>query len=117
MWVNGPRLDLRPGRKDVARRGGLGRDPAADLAEGLSIKKVSRQLGVARNSVRSAVRSDVAPVSDRSRIGLPPVRAAQLGRGMLTMTSFGGARSTSRTGLVSLLTSLTDLLSGVAYSA
>ena len=35
------------------------------LAEGLSIKEVARQLGVARNTVRSAVRSDAPPVFDR----------------------------------------------------
>lgn len=35
------------------------------LAEGLSIKEVARQLGLARNTVRSAVRSDAPPVFDR----------------------------------------------------
>lgn len=35
------------------------------LAEGLSIKEVARRVGVARNTVRSAVRSDAPPVFDR----------------------------------------------------
>ena len=35
------------------------------LAEGLSIKEIARQLGVARNTVRSAVRSDAPPVFER----------------------------------------------------
>jgi transposase len=34
-------------------------------AEGLSIKEISRRLGVARNTVRSAVRSEAPPVFDR----------------------------------------------------
>ena len=34
-------------------------------AEGLSIKEIARRLGVARNTVRSALRSDVPPVFDR----------------------------------------------------
>ncbi|MFL5910251.1 MAG: IS21 family transposase [Gaiellaceae bacterium] len=35
------------------------------LAEGVSIKEISRRLGVARNTVRSAVRSEGPPVFDR----------------------------------------------------
>lgn len=35
------------------------------LAEGLSIKEITRRLGVARNTVRSAVRSEAPPVFDR----------------------------------------------------
>lgn len=35
------------------------------FAEGLSIKEVARRLGLARNTVRSAVRSDSPPVFDR----------------------------------------------------
>ena len=34
-------------------------------AEGLSIKEIVRRLGVARNTVRAALRSDVPPVFDR----------------------------------------------------
>jgi transposase len=34
-------------------------------AEGMSIKEISRRLGVARNTVRSALRSDAPPVFDR----------------------------------------------------
>ncbi len=34
-------------------------------AEGLSIKEIARRLGVARNTVRSALRSDAPPVFDR----------------------------------------------------
>ena len=34
-------------------------------AEGLSIKEITRRLGVARNMVRSALRSDSPPVFDR----------------------------------------------------
>ena len=34
-------------------------------AEGLSIKEIVRRLGVARNTVRTALRSDVPPVFDR----------------------------------------------------
>lgn len=34
-------------------------------AEGLSIKEIARRLGIARNTVRTAVRSDAPPVFDR----------------------------------------------------
>ena len=36
-------------------------------AEGLSIKEITRRLGVARNTVRSALRSEGPPVFDRKR--------------------------------------------------
>ncbi len=38
-------------------------------AEGLSIKEITRRLGVARNTVRAAVRSDVPPRYQRARRG------------------------------------------------
>jgi transposase len=38
---------------------------ALHRAEGLSIKEIARQLGIARNTVRTAIRSDAPPVFDR----------------------------------------------------
>ena len=32
------------------------------LAEGMGVKAIARRLGVARNTVRSALRGDIAPV-------------------------------------------------------
>ena len=38
-------------------------------AEGLSFKEIARRLGVARNTVRSALRADVPPSCERPRSG------------------------------------------------
>ena len=47
-------------------------------AEGLSIKEIVRRMGVARNTVRTALRSDGPPVFDRTAatIGDRRLRAA-----------------------------------------
>jgi transposase len=57
---------LRPGRKEV-----LDVDEWAEIrrlhrAEGVSIKEISRRLGVARNTVRAALRSEAPPVFQRA---------------------------------------------------
>ena len=43
------------------------RSAGCTRAEGLSIKEITRRLGVARNTVRSALRSDSPLVFDRKR--------------------------------------------------
>src|SRR3954447_32917 len=65
VWINGPWLDLRPGRKEVLDVEDWAEIRRLHLAEGVSIKEISRRLGVARNTVRSAVRSEGPPVFDR----------------------------------------------------
>jgi transposase len=65
VWINEPWPDLRPGRKDVLDVEDWAEIRRLHLAEGLSIKEISRRLAVARNTVRSAVRSEGPPVFDR----------------------------------------------------
>jgi transposase len=64
VWINEPWPDLRLGRKEV-----LDVEDWAEIrrllrADGLSIKEILRRLGVARNTVRVALRSE-PPVFDR----------------------------------------------------
>jgi hypothetical protein len=59
--TNGPWLELEPERKDV-----IGVEDWAEIrrlhrAEGVSIKAIARRLGVARNTVRSALRAAGPP--------------------------------------------------------
>jgi len=64
----GPWLGLEPGRKDV-----IGVEDWAEIrrlhrAEGVSIKEIARRLGVARNTVRSALRAAGPPSYERRRM-------------------------------------------------
>src|SRR3954454_301604 len=56
---------LRPGRKEVLEVDEWAEIRRLHAAEGLSIKEITRRLGVARNTVRSALRSEAPPVFDR----------------------------------------------------
>jgi transposase len=65
----GPWLDLEPGRKGV-----IGVEDWAEIrrlhrAEGLSIKAIVRRTGLARNTVRDALRSDEPPRYERVGTG------------------------------------------------
>jgi transposase len=65
----GPWLDHEPGRKGV-----IGVEDWAEIrrlhrAEGLSIKAIVRRLGLSRNTVRDALRSDAPPRYVRTRTG------------------------------------------------
>jgi transposase len=57
----GPWLGLEPGRKDVIRVEDWAEIRRLHRAEGLSIKEVTRRLGVSRNTVRSALRAESPP--------------------------------------------------------
>ena len=65
MWTNEPWPDLRPGRKEVLDVEDWAEIRRLHRAEGLSIKEIVRRLGVARNTVRTALRSEGPPVFDR----------------------------------------------------
>jgi transposase len=65
VWIIEPWPDLRPGRKEVLDVEDWAEIRRLHLAEGLSIKEIVRRTGLARNTVRSAVRSDGPPVFDR----------------------------------------------------
>jgi transposase len=65
VWINEPWPDLRPGRKEVLDVEDWAEIRRLHLAEGLSIKEIVRRTGVARNTVRSALRSESPPVFDR----------------------------------------------------
>src|SRR5918994_4392828 len=65
VWTNEPWPDLRPGRKDVLNVEDWAEIRRLHRAESLSIKEIVRRLGVARNTVRKALRSDGPPVFDR----------------------------------------------------
>jgi transposase len=65
VWTNEPWADLRPGRKEVLDVEDWAEIRRLYRAEGLSIKEIARRLGVARNTVRSALRSEAPPVFDR----------------------------------------------------
>jgi transposase len=65
VWIIELWLELRPGRKGVLDVEEWAEIRRLHLAEGLSIKEITRRLGVARNTVRSAVRSETPPVFAR----------------------------------------------------
>jgi transposase len=65
VWTNEPWPDLRSGRKEVLDVEDWAEIRRLHRAEGLSIKEIVRRLGVARNTVRMALRSDGPPVFDR----------------------------------------------------
>jgi transposase len=64
----GPWLGLEPGRKDVIRVEDWAEIRRLRRAEGLSIKEIARRLGVARNTVRSALRAEGPPSYERRRL-------------------------------------------------
>ena len=63
--MNGLWPHLRPGRKEVLDVEDWAEIRRLSRAEGLSIREISRRLGLARNTVRSALRSEGPPVFDR----------------------------------------------------
>jgi transposase len=65
VWTNEPWRDLLLGRKGVLNVEDWAEIRRLHRAEGLSIKEITRRLGVARNTVRAALRSDGPPVFDR----------------------------------------------------
>jgi transposase len=65
----GPWLEVEPGREDVLNVEDWAEIRRLSMAEGLSIKEICRRLGVARNTVRSALRSDAPPSYQRERRG------------------------------------------------
>jgi transposase len=69
VWINEPWPDVRPGRKDVLNVEDWAEIRRLHKAEGLSIKEIARRTGVARNTVRSALRSDEPPSYRRERPG------------------------------------------------
>jgi transposase len=64
-------LDLcgRPGREDVLDVEDWAEVRRLHRAEGLSIKAIARRTGIARNTVRSALRSDAPPTYERAGPG------------------------------------------------
>ena len=64
-----PWLGVEPRRKGVDRRGGLGRDSSAFSRGGVTIKAIMRPVGLARNTVRDALRSDEPPRYEHTRTG------------------------------------------------
>jgi transposase len=65
----GPWLDHEPGRKGVIDVEDWAEIRRLHRAEGLSIKAIVRRLGVSRNTVRDALRSDEPPRYERSPVG------------------------------------------------
>jgi transposase len=64
-----PWLDLEPGRKGVIDVEDWAEIRRLHRAEGLSIKAISRRLGVARNTVRDALHRDEPPRYERTGTG------------------------------------------------
>jgi transposase len=65
----GPWLDAEPGRKGVIDVEDWAEIRRLHRAEGLSIKAIARRLGLARNTVRDALRSDEPPRYERAPSG------------------------------------------------
>jgi transposase len=65
VWTNRPWPESRPGRKDVLNVEDWAEIRRLHRSEGLSIKQIARRVGVARNTVRTALRSDAPPVFAR----------------------------------------------------
>src|SRR5438034_8236006 len=64
-----PWLEVEPGRKVVIDVEDWAEIRRLHRAEGLSIKAIVRRLGVSRNTVRDALRSDEPPRYERARSG------------------------------------------------
>jgi transposase len=60
VWI-GPWLGLESGRKDVISVEDWSEIRRLHRAEGLSIKEITRRMGVSRNTVRSALRAESSP--------------------------------------------------------
>ncbi len=69
MWTIEPWLHAEPGRKEVITVEDWAEIRRLHRAEGLSIKEISKRLGVARNTVRSALRRDAPPKYERKGPG------------------------------------------------
>ncbi len=69
MWTTEPWLEAELGRKEVITVEDWAEIRRLNRAEGLSIKEIAKHLGVARNTVRSALRRDVAPKYERKGPG------------------------------------------------
>jgi transposase len=69
VWINGPLSHLRRGRKEVLKVDDWAEIRRLHRAEGLSINEIVRRLGLARNTVRSALRSDRPPGYQRKPAG------------------------------------------------
>src|SRR3954470_474444 len=65
VWILRPLPHRRRGRKDMLSMEDWAEIRRLHLAEGLSIKEIVRRTGIARNTVRSALRSEAPPVFDR----------------------------------------------------
>lgn len=68
-WIHGPWLRGEPGRKRVLSVEDWAEIRRLSKAEGLSIKEIVRLTGMARNTVRGALRSDAPPKYERARPG------------------------------------------------
>ena len=64
--MRGPWLGLELGRKDVIEVEDWAEIRRLCRAEGLSIKEITRRVGVSRNTVRSALRADGPPAYERA---------------------------------------------------
>lgn len=64
--ASGPWLELELGRKDVIEVEDWAEIRRLHRAEGLSIKEITRRVGVSRNTVRSALRADGPPAYERA---------------------------------------------------
>jgi Helix-turn-helix domain of resolvase len=66
-WIRGPWLRSELGRKRVLSVEDWAEIRRLSKSEGLSIKEIARQLGVVRNTVRTALRSDEPPAYRREK--------------------------------------------------
>jgi transposase len=69
VWIRGPWLDGELGRKDVIGVEDWAEIRRLHLGEGCSIKEIARRLGLSRNTVRAALRSEQPPRYERTRRG------------------------------------------------
>jgi transposase len=69
VWIDEPWPDVRPGRKGVLNVEDWAEIRRLHKADGLSIKEIVRRTGVARNTVRAALRSDEPPTYRREGPG------------------------------------------------
>jgi transposase len=69
VWINEALADVRPGRKVVLDMEDWAEIRRLSRAEGVSIKEIVRRTGIARNTVRAALRCDEPPSYRRDRPG------------------------------------------------